>query len=57
MQAYDRIADRHNTTKISVDDAEILENYLKRELNYTSRVVMNSLNNKIYWYNILYNIG
>ena len=42
---------RPNNT-FSVHDADLLQTYLKRELNYTSRVVLNALRNKMYWFKV-----
>ena len=45
-------ADQNGTESMSLHEAELLENYLKSELNYTARVIIHSLGDKMYWYKV-----
>ena len=45
-------ADLFGNESMSLHDAGLLENYLKSELNYTARVIVNSLGDKMYWYKV-----
>merc|ERR1719174_592790 len=51
VEKSDDEEDAGNKT-ISIHEADLLQSYLKRELNYTSRVVLNSLRNKMYWFKV-----